>query len=94
MEAKRLDKERRKRENDEYQANMKANMVCLNTISALTKPEEALAEKKVEAEDFLQGVVFDERWTFEELNQLSKSLKMIPAGIKDRYTVVNKDMIK
>lgn len=73
---------------------MKANMVCLKPISSLTKPEEAKVEKKDETEDFLQGIVFDERWTFEELNQLSKSLKMIPAGTKDRYTVVHKDMIK
>lgn len=41
IEAKRLDKERIKRENEEYQANMKANMVSLKPISSLTKPEDA-----------------------------------------------------
>jgi len=51
----------------------------------MTKPEEANIAKPVNDEDeFMDGVIVDENWNFEELNQLTKSLKMIPAGTKDR----------
>lgn len=93
IEAKRLDKERKKKENDEYQRKMKENMVCLKPISSMTKPEDAYI-KKEEVEDFLTGVVFNERWTFDELNQLQKSLRQIPAGTRDRYHMVHKDIVK
>lgn len=74
---------------------MKENMVCLKPISSMTKPEEANIAKPVNDEDeFMDGVIVDENWNFEELNQLTKSLKMIPAGTKDRYHVVHKDIIK
>jgi len=73
---------------------MKENMVCLKPISSLTKKEDAFKPEVKAEEEYLQGIVFDERWKYEELVLLQKSLKQIPAGTRDRYTAVHKDIIK
>lgn len=70
-------------------------MVNLKPISSLTKPEESQINKNTNnEEDFMDNIEVSENWTFEELNQLQKSLRLIPAGTKDRYHCVHKDLIK
>lgn len=64
---------------------MKDSMVNLKPISSISKPEEILTNKTTtNYEDFMNGIEIDDNWTFEELNQLQKSLRLIPAGTKDR----------
>lgn len=64
---------------------MKDSMVNLKPISSISKPEEILTNKTTtNDEDFMNGIEIDDNWTFEELNQLQKSLRLIPAGTKDR----------
>lgn len=64
---------------------MKDSMVNLKPISSISKPEEILTNKTTtNDDDFMNGIEIDDNWTFEELNQLQKSLRLIPAGTKDR----------
>lgn len=69
---------------------MRENTVRLNVVN-----ENKVSVKERDTEfDYLIGIEFTKHWTMNELTQLQKSLRNIPAGTKDRLSIVHKDIVK